>query len=501
MAVQSLFFPALMFLILGNGAFKPNISTQVGALYKPGDPRRDRAFSIFYVGINIGAFFSPLVCGTLGQMGRNTYHWGFAAAGVGMLIGLVVYLCGQRHLALANDASETTSSPSKIWQTVFGYIIFTPLLIGALMLIQASPWFVKGPIAALLLISAIWWLVGLPATERKPVVALCVLCFCTIFFWATYEQQGNTVQIWADKYTDLRIVKSADARPIRIGETGDEKPDEVAKLVADAKAHLEQGEILANAGPQYYAVKGAIVGQYQPLDAERAPLLKEIDADQKMSDHAAKVAIEKHLAEAVDLKAREDEKIKALQDQVDAIDGKIHGLMGLAMPSTWFQSINPLLIFTLTPFVTLLWARQARKKREPSTVIKMAIGCLLVGLSYGVLILAAGGTGGGYKSSLLWLFGFSIVVTLGELYLSPIGLSLVTKIAPARMVSMLMGVWFLATFVGNNMAGWIGTFFKMPKPAFWAIPALIAGATALLIFLLHKPVHDAIGGSEATADV
>jgi POT family proton-dependent oligopeptide transporter len=97
MAVESLFFPALIFLILGNGAFKPNISTQVGALYPPGDHRRDRAFSIFYMGINLGAFFSPLVCGTLGE--KIGYHWGFAAAGVGMVIGLLVYLRGQKHLA------------------------------------------------------------------------------------------------------------------------------------------------------------------------------------------------------------------------------------------------------------------------------------------------------------------------------------------------------------------------------------------------------------------
>src|SRR5512146_1145506 len=97
MAFESLFFPALLFLILGNGAFKPNISTQVGALYPPGDHRRDRAFSVFYMGINLGAFFSPLVCGTLGE--KLGYHWGFAAAGVGMVIGLLVYLSGQKHLA------------------------------------------------------------------------------------------------------------------------------------------------------------------------------------------------------------------------------------------------------------------------------------------------------------------------------------------------------------------------------------------------------------------
>jgi len=123
-------------------------------------------------------------------------------------------------------------------------------------------------------------------------------------------------------------------------------------------------------------------------------------------------------------------------------------------------------------------------------------------VSYVVLVLAAGAAGDTHKSGLLWLFGFSILVTLGELYLSPIGLSLVTKLAPVRMVSMLMGVWFLATFVGNNMAGWLGTFFqKMPKQEFWMVPAVIAAGTGLLIFLLHHPVQKAMGSGEAAADV
>jgi POT family proton-dependent oligopeptide transporter len=157
MAVESMFFPALLFLILGNGCFKPNISTQVGLLYKDGDPRRDSAFTIFYMGINLGAFFSPLVCGTLGQ--TVGWHYGFGAAGVGMLIGLMVYHFGKKHLPsdrmMKLEAAHATAKAEK-----------------------------------------------LTSDEWRRILALIFLCIVNIVFWAVYEQQGNTLQLWADANTN-----------------------------------------------------------------------------------------------------------------------------------------------------------------------------------------------------------------------------------------------------------------------------------------------------------
>ncbi len=322
MASERLFFPALMFLILGNGCFKPNISTQVGLLYPPGDQRRDRAFSIFYVGINLGAFLSPLVCGTLGQ--KVGWHWGFAAAGVGMVMGLVFYLMNQKHLAPDVLAQRRSDARPK-----------------------------KEP---------------LTREEWLRVGAIVVACVIVAAFWAVYEQQGNTLQLWADQNTNWTF-------------------------------------------------------------------------------------------------------------------------FGLTIPSTWYQSFNPFMIFLFTPVLTAFWAWQASRKQEPSSIQKMAIGCILLGLGFIVMIVATQGMAPDARRSVLWLAGSTLVFTFGELYLSPIGLSFVTKVAPARIVSMMMGVWFLANFIGNYMTGYLGTFWeKIPHQQFFVLMMGIGVTAGLLLFAMSKPL-------------
>jgi POT family proton-dependent oligopeptide transporter len=337
MAVESLFFPALIFLILGNGAFKPNISTQVGALYPPGDHRRDRAFSLFYMGINLGAFFSPLVCGTLGE--KIGYHWGFGAAGVGMVIGLLVYLWGQKHLALDLIMQKTGSSRQQ----------------------SSEP---------------------MTREEWLKIGAICVMMALTIVFWSVYEQQGNTMALWADANTDRMV-------------------------------------------------------------------------------------------------------------------------LGWEMPASWFQSFNPLMIFMLVPLLNLFWGRQDRRGKEPSSIAKMGIGCVLLAAAFLILIPPARELAVNPRASLWWLTACAFVLTLGEIYLSPIGLSLVTKIAPARIVSMMMGVWFLSSFFGNYLSGYLGTFWeKMSKENFFLLMSALSFAAGLAFFALLKPLKKAIGhGKQAVADV
>jgi POT family proton-dependent oligopeptide transporter len=322
MAFEPLFLLALLVLILGNGAFKPNISTQVGRLYRPGDPRRDRAFSIFYVGINLGAFLAPLVCGTLGK--EVGWHYGFTAAGIGMTIGLGIYLYALPKLPA--DHLQTTRREKR----------------------------------------------PLDASERRGIGALLLLFVPVTLFWATYEQQGNTIALWADASTDRSV-----------------------------NLLIWRGEI----------------------------------------------------------------------------------------PTTWFQSFNPLMIFAFTPFVIALWAWQARRRREPSTVSKMAFGCFGVTLANLILFVAAVTAGGG-KASWLWLFGYFVVITIGELYISPIGLSLVTKVAPARMLSMLMGVWLATSFTGNLLAGWLGSLWSgMEKQSFFLMIAAIAAVAGLVIWSFDGPLR------------
>jgi POT family proton-dependent oligopeptide transporter len=328
MAVEQLFLFALLALILGNGAFKPNISTQVGGLYAPGDHRRDRAYSIFYVGINVGAFLAPLICGTLGE--KVGWHYGFAAAGVGMCIGLAIYLYAMP--LLPQDELHKARAAH----------------------VQRKP---------------------LDRDEWRAVVALLVLFLPNTLFWATYDQMGNTTVLWADANTDRTV-----------------------------------------------------------------------------------------------------------------------SLFGLAaqIPTTWFLAINPFLIFAFTPFVVALWTRQAARGTEPSTIAKMSLGCFGVTLANLIMVLIALGADGG-KASWVWLLGYYAVITLGELYLSPVGLSLVTKVAPARILSMMMGVWLATSFSGGFLAGWLGSFWsRMEKPHFFLMIAAIAALAGVIIFLCRWPLRSAL---------
>ncbi|MGD0024064.1 MAG: peptide MFS transporter [Xanthobacteraceae bacterium] len=344
MAVEQLFLFALLALILGSGAFKPNISTQVGGLYAPGDRRRDRAYSIFYVGINVGAFLAPLVCGTLGE--QAGWHYGFAAAGVGMLIGLSIYLYAMPLL----PPSPTLPSPACGGGKGGGRA-------------KAAQ--------------------GGDNVERKPhernewraVVALLVLFVPNTLFWATYEQQGNTIMLWADANTDRTI---------------------------------------------------ALLG----LSAQ--------------------------------------------------------------IPTTWFLAFNPFMIFAFTPFVVALWTRQAARGAEPSTITKMALGCFGVTAANLIMMLAAFHADGA-QASWQWLFFYFVVITIGELYLSPVGLSLVTKVAPVRILSMMMGVWLATSFVGDFLAGWLGSFWsRMDKPEFFLMIAGIGALAGAMIFACRWPLRGAL---------
>ena len=330
MAFESLFLFALLVLIFGNGAFKPNITVQIGSLYQRGDPRRDRAYSIFYVGINLGALLAPLVCGTLGEL--VAWHYGFAAAGVGMVIGLMVYLYAAPTLPADERERVVTSGAER-----------RPL--------DRNDW--------------------------RAILALIVLLIPVSLFWATYEQQGNTIPLWADDYTDRHI-----------------------------NLLIWHGEI----------------------------------------------------------------------------------------PVTWFQSFNPFFIFLLTPFILMLWARQAARGTEPSTVTKMGIGCFGVALANLIMLGAVWQAGGGPQASWMWLTAYFVVITLGELYLSPIGLSLVSKVSPGRVISMMMGVWFLTSFFGNLIGGWLGSFWTvMDKSAFFLMIAGVAALAGLVILMFNRPLRAALG--------
>ena len=168
------------------------------------------------------------------------------------------------------------------------------------------------------------------------------------------------------------------------------------------------------------------------------------------------------------------------------------------IPVTWFQAFNPFMIFAFTPFVLMLWARQAARGREPSTVTKMAVGCFGVALANLIMVGAVWQSDGAPQASWLWLFAYFVVITVGELYLSPIGLSLVSKVSPGRMVSMMMGVWFATSFVGNLIGGWLGSYWTvMDKSAFFLMIAGVAAFAGLVILAFNRPLRAALEAIES----
>jgi len=325
----SAFYAGLAIIIFGTGLLKPNISTMVGLLYAPGDTRRDGGFSIYYMGINLGAAAAPIVCGYLGQ--KVGWHWGFAAAGVGMVLGLVQLFFGRRHL----PSNERLASGGTANTTPH------PGVPGARQL-TATEWKRLGVIAALFLFA--------------------------VLFWAAYEQAGSSLNLFADRYTRL-------------------------------------------------------------------------------------------------------------------------SWFGREFPSSWFQSLNAVFVLVFAPVFSWLWVALA--SREPSSPAKFVWGLVLVGIGFLLLVPAAGfaQSGEGIRVSPMWLVGAYLLHTLGELCLSPVGLSMVTKLAPMRLVGSIMGFWFLTNAFGNKLGGTIAGYFdRLPLPQLFGAVAGVAIVSGLILLFLVKPI-------------
>ena len=303
------FYAGMVLIAVGTGLLKPNISTMVGSLYSENDPRRDSGFSLFYMGINIGAVLAPLVCGymaqgegfkrfvaSLGYDAATSWHWGFGAAGVGMVLGLAIYVLNRRQFAHVGRRPESRKRAGR----------------------NAAP-----------------ALPPLTPADWKRIGAIFIFFLCTIVFWAAYEQKGASLNLFA-----LKLVRT------EIG--------------------------------------------------------------------------------------------------------------GFRFPSSWLQSLTPFFVIILAPIFSVLWVRMG--KRQPSSPVKFTLGLLFIGLAYVLLVPGAALTAHG-RISPLWLVGLYFLEVAGEMCLSPVGLSTVTKLAPARLLGIMMGVWFLGAALGNKLAGFLSGFF------------------------------------------
>ena len=401
------FYAGLGLIVIGTGLLKPNISVMVGQLYAPEDKRRDAGFSIFYMGINLGAFAAPLACGYLAQKPHfkgllegwgmdptHAWHWGFGAAAVGMFFGVMQYILTGHHLGQAGLEPAGASTPelaakNKRTLTLGGGLLLGAAVIVGLIGVYKPEWMTQDNITnaftvlllgtVILFFGKLFLMGDWTKSERARLVTIFVLFCGASVFWGIFEQAGSTLTLFAEQSTNNEV-------------------------------------------------------------------------------------------------------------------------MGAEFPSSWWQSANALLIVALTPLFAWLWVRMGSK--NPTYPAKFAVGLVFVGLGFALLVGGASGAEGGVRVSPMWLLGVYLFHTIGELWLSPVGLSAMTKLAPARVVGLMMGVWFLAASVGNFIGGSVaGLYESFELPTLFSVIAASGIIMGAVMFALVKPIKKMMAESEEEAAV
>jgi POT family proton-dependent oligopeptide transporter len=380
------FYLGLILVVLGTGLLKPNISAIVGELYPDGGARRDAGFTIFYMGINLGAFIGPLVCSTLGE--KVNWHWGFAAAGVGMVLGLIQYHYSRRHLGDAGLrpgsemplsgkervalAGGLTALIAVAGLTLAGVLTFDPV-----MLAKGTTVFIVA--VAVLYFAWVLLFAELEGAEKQRVGVIAILFVAAALFWSGFEQAGSSFNLFADRYTERQLA-----------------------------------------------------------------------------------------------------------------------FFDFVIPAGWFQSLGPVFIITLSPVMAGLWVALARRNLNPSLTVKFALGLLLLALGFVVMAGAAKVVAAGHKVWPTWLISTYLLHTFGELCLSPVGLSSVTKLAPRRLVGQMMGAWFLAASLGNLLAGLIASGFKADAveemPGQYLQIVIVPVIAGVLLIVFARPIKRWMAG-------
>jgi len=377
-------FGGLLLIVLGTGLLKPNVSAMVGGLYSQGESaRRDAGFSIFYMGINSGAFLAPIVVGFFGE--KVNWHLGFLASSIGMAIGVVWYIAGHKHISTVGEVSEANkASISSNVRVLLIALSLAVALVGGLYALHTSGVFVLTVDTIKLMFNIAYIVIPtaffasivankeLTAVEKKRLAVIGIFFVLSAIFWGSFEQAGSTFTIFARDFTN-RMIGSAE------------------------------------------------------------------------------------------------------------------------IPVSYFQSINALFIISLSPVAALIWVTLG--DRQPSSPAKLALGLILAGVGFLVLSSAAGIASADNKVTPLWLVSVYLIHTIGELCLSPVGLSNITKLAPERYVSQAMGIWFLGSSVGNYAAGQAAGFIEhFPLAQIFFIVFCIASGTGLVAMLFVKPIKSLMGG-------
>lgn len=442
------FYLGLVCVVLGTGLLKPNVSAMVGGLYSTEDNRRDAGFSIFYVGINLGGFIAPLIVGwlaqspawkeTLASFGlrpESSWHWGFGAAAVGMFFGILWYLSGWKYLGDVGMHPARAGSDKEarghrltllIGLAVTAVLITTVVLLaktGVLLVTPQGVAQVFGVVLAftpLVLFPWMYFTGGYNAQEKKHLIVIMVLFFGATIFWGVFEQAASTLNLFADRNTDLTITTP------------------FALVVSAA-----------------IAIPALLVIRWYRGLTSRSP----------------------------------GQTVFAIF-VVAMVGAGIWYLMshrGQAFQSSQYQALNSMFIVTIAPLFAALWV--ALGSREPSSPAKFAIGLLFVAAGFAILILAAKLAMTGVRVSPVWLVATYLLHTVGELCLSPVGLSAMTRLAPQRIVGMVLGIWFLATSLGNFLAGMAGSMSSsMSLATLFSVVTGVALVATLIMAALIGPI-------------
>jgi len=481
------FYAGLGLMILGNGFFKPCISVMVGQLYKPEETsKRDAGFSFFYMGINIGAFFSPLVAGTVAE--KYGFHWGFLIAGVGMIFGLITFWTFRRHLkglglppkrGPVNTAE--LSEEEKIAHEKADYEQTRPLV----------------------------------KQDYDRMFVIVILSLFVFAFWAAFEQAGSSLNLFAKNRTNRAITASSSMGVLIENEYRDDLQSaikEIEKTEKTIKEIFVPGEVITETWSQRFSRLLTIkISEEQKEPAEN--LL--VQADDFFVNFESHLAEWNAKAEGLDVKqkTRFDEAMGTLMEKQDdlkkqvEVTNKVHdsGKSRFTFPATWYQSANPLYIVIFAPLLLLLWGFLRKFGIEPSTPMKFALGILL--LSIGFFLMVPGAIEAKRTGAALphWLLLSYIFASWGELCVSPVGLSMVSKLAPARYASMFMGVWFFSSSMAYLVAGGLAASFGKDGALnlcygeaggladffllLGIVPAIVGIVALLMVPVLKKKMH------------
>lgn len=441
MSVHSLpvLYISMTLVIVGNGFFKPNISTLLGNVYTTPqyNHQKDEGYNIFYMGINIGAF----VCNFFGAVLYNMLGWGyaFAAAGIGMFIGVIIFIIGTKHYA-AFDIKKGVRNGDMSMGKITALILLPSILAGVVGWLlpgnifgsDSTDAFIFACIPVIIFYASLYFKAD--EDEKAPIGVLLTIFAVVVMFWAVFKQNGTALNTWADRYTDRAVSGTTEKifNSVKFTQTLEYKKDSVP--LYDELFRLQKQD-------------GKVIKEYN------YPVYFRNDVQSKMQTEGGTLSV---------------------------------------WATNLSQSINPAWVILITPLLVAFFTWLRARKKEPSTPTKIAFGLFISALSVLVMVAAVqAGNNGAEKVSVWWLVGSYGVITVGELLLSPMGLSLVSKLSPVRITSLMMGGWFLSTSIGNKLSGVLASMWDTyeNKANFFWLNFLLLMASAALLFLMLKKLN------------